>query len=179
MYLTQVFDNTPPEGDLLPQEAAVFDLLHKLNIHYTRVSGDSADTMEKCAEVSKVLGYPICKNLFLCNRQKTQFYLLTMPPDKPFLTKDLSHQIGSARLSFAPEDKLWELLHVTPGSATVLGLMNDTEHQVRLLMDKETYEGEFFTCHPCICTSSLKIRTRDLLDVFLPYTGHTPTVVEL
>lgn len=135
--------------------------------------------MEKCAEVSRVLGVPICKNLFLCNRQKTQFYLLAMGPDKLFRTKDLSAQIGSARLSFAPEEKLWELLRCTPGSATVLGLMNDTGRAVRLLMERDVYEAEYLSCHPCICTSSLKIKTRDLLDVFLPHTGHDVTVIDL
>ena len=136
MEISALYHNTRPEGELLPQEAAAFDLLEQLDIDYDRVSSEPADTMEKCAAVSAVLGMPICKNLFLCNRQKTQFYLLCMGPDKPFHTKDLSAQIGSARLSFAPEEKLWELLHCTPGSATILGLANDTDHQVRLLMDR-------------------------------------------
>ena len=179
MTITECFHNARPEGELLPQEAAAFDLLEELGIDYDRVSSDPADTMEKCAEVSQVLGVPICKNLFLCNRQKTQFYLLAMGPDKPFHTKDLSAQIGSARLSFAPEECLWDLLRCTPGSATVLGLMNDTEHRVRLLMEREVYEGAYMSCHPCICTSSLKLRTGDILHKFLPRTGHEVTVVEL
>lgn len=179
MIISELHSNTRPEGELLTQEAAVFTKLEQLGIEYDRVSSDAADTMEKCAEVSKVLGIPICKNLFLCNRQKTQFYLLAMGPDKPFHTKDLSQQIGSARLSFAPEEQLWELLHCTPGSATVLGLMNDTEHQVRLLMEREVYEAESISCHPCICTSSLKLRTKDVLEKFLPDTGHDVTVVDL
>ena len=128
MRISSCMHNTRPEGELLPQEAAAFDVLEHLGISYERVSSDPADNMEKCAAVSAVLGIPICKNLFLCNRQKTQFYLLAMGPDKPFHTKDLSRQIGSARLSFAPEEALFELLHCTPGSATVLGLMNDTAH---------------------------------------------------
>ena len=102
-----------------------------------------------------------------------------MGPDKPFHTKDLSHQIGSARLSFAPEEALWELLHCTPGSATVLGLMNDTDHKVRLLMEREVYEAEYLSCHPCICTSSLKLKTGDVLRKLLPHTGHEVTVVDL
>ena len=179
MELSALCHNTRPEGTLLPQEAAAFDLLDALGISYDRVSSDPADTMEKCAAVSEVLGVPICKNLFLCNRQKTQFYLLAMLPDKPFHTKDLSAQIGSARLSFAPEDALWEYLHCTPGSATILGLMNDTEHHVQLLMERTIYDAEYFSCHPCICTSSLKLRTQDLLEKFLPHTGHTVTVVDL
>ena len=179
MEISTLFHNTRPDGPLLPQEEAAFALLEELGIDYDRVSSEPADTMEKCAAVSEVLGMPICKNLFLCNRQKTQFYLLLMGPDKPFHTKDLSHQIGSARLSFAPEECLWELLGCTPGSATILGLMNDREHQVRLLLEREVYEAEFLSCHPCICTSSLKLKTADVLNKFLPRTGHEPSVVDL
>ena len=179
MEISPLSHNTRPDGALLPQEAAAFGLLEELGIDYDRVSSEPADTMEKCAAVGTALGLPVCKNLFLCNRQKTKFYLLAMVPDKPFHTKDLSSQINSARLSFAPEEQLWELLHCTPGSATVLGLMNDTEHQVQLLMDREIYEQEYFTSHTRICTSTLKIRTADLLEKFLPRTGHEVTVVEL
>ncbi|WP_325247437.1 prolyl-tRNA synthetase associated domain-containing protein [Dysosmobacter sp.] len=179
MDISPLFHNTRPEGPLLPQEEAAFEALEKLGIDYDRVSSEPADNMEKCAEVSKILGMPICKNLFLCNRQKTQFYLLAMGPDKPFHTKDLSHQIGSARLSFAPEEELWNLLHCTPGSATVLGLMNDTGHAVRFLMEREVYQAEYMSCHPCICTSSLKLKTSDILEKFLPSTGHDVTVVDL
>jgi Ala-tRNA(Pro) deacylase len=138
-----------------------------------------ADTMDKCDAVSAVLGIPVCKNLLLCNRQKTEFYLLLMPPHKPFKTKDLSRQIGSARLSFASEEDLWELLRVTPGSATLLGLMNDTDRRVRLLIDRPVAEAEWISCHPCICSSSLKLRTRDVLDILLPRIGHVPTIVDL
>lgn len=179
MEISELYHNTRPEGELLPQEASAFELLETLGIEYDRVSSEPADTMEKCVAVGDVLGVPLCKNLFLCNRQKTQFYLLCMGGDKPFHTKDLSHQIGSARLSFAPEDALWELMHCTPGSATILGLMNDKEHQVRLLMEREVYDAPYISCHPCICTSSLKLKTEDVLRKFLPHTGHEVTVVEL
>ena len=144
-----------------------------------RVGEKLANTMEDCAIISDALGIRICKNLVLCNRQKTSFYLLTMPEDKPFLTKNLRQQIGSSRLSFAPAEEMERLLGCTPGSASVLGLMNDKEHQVRLLMDKDVYEAEWFGCHPCKNDGSLRIKTADLLNVFLPHTGHTVTVVEL
>ncbi len=179
MEVSQLYHNSRPEGELLAQESAAFDLLDSLGIDYDRVSHESADTMEKCDAVAAVLGVAVCKNLFLCNRQKTAFYLLCMPPHKPFHTRDLSAQIGSARLSFAPEEQLWELLHCTPGSATVLGLMNDMEHQVRLLIDREIYEAEYFSCHPCLCTSTLKLKTEDVLEKLLPHTGHTPEIVQL
>ena len=179
MEISALCHNTRPEGPLLPQEEAAFSLLEELGIAYDRVSSEPAGTMEKCAAVSEVLGVPICKNLFLCNRQKTQFYLLLMGPDKPFRTKDLSRQIGSARLSFAPEESLWELLRCTPGSATILGLMNDKDHRVRLLVEREVYEAEYLSCHPCICTSSLKLKTADVLGKLLPRTGHEAEVVVL
>lgn len=179
MELSGLYHDLRPEGVLSPRMKAVFDLLEALDISYDRVSGDAADTMEKCAAVSRVLGAPICKNLFLCNRQKTSFYLLTMPPDKPFFTKELGKQIGSSRLSFAPEEFLQEYLHCTPGSATALGLLHDTEHRVQLVMDRAVYEAPFFCCHPCDCTSTLKLKTADLLEIFLPHTGHDVIVVDL
>ena len=160
-------------------EIRTYDLLDSLNIPYMRFDHEAAFTIDACNGADEVLGIHICKNLFLCNRQKTQFYLLCMGPDKPFRTKDLSAQIGSARLSFAPEEKLWELLHCTPGSATILGLANDTDHQVRLLMDRNIYDAAYLSCHPCICTSSLKLRMLDVLTKLLPHTGHEVTVVDL
>ena len=179
MTISPIFHNARPEGELPPQESAAFDLLDTLGIDYDRVSHDAAFNMELCADVSAVLGVCVCKNLFLCNRQKTSFYLLCMPPDKPFHTKDLSAQINSSRLSFAPEDSLWELLHCHPGSATVLGLANDTEHRVQLLLDREVYDAPYMSCHPCICTSTLKLKASDVLTRLLPHTGHTPIVVDL
>lgn len=171
--------STPPADERCPVEEAAFALLERLGIAFKRVDHSPADTMDDCAVISDTLGIRICKNLFLCNRQKTDFYLLTMPEDKPFHTKDLSHQIGSSRLSFAPPEEMEALLGCTPGSASVLGLMNDAEHRVRLLMDREVLESDSFGCHPCKNDCSIKLRTRDLLEVFLPHTGHSYTVVEL
>jgi len=178
MTISEIYTTAPAQASC-EAAAKAFALLDELGIPYQRVEHDTADTMEDCAAISDVLGIRICKNLVLCNRQKTDFYLLTMPEDKPFLTKNLSHQIGSSRLSFAPGELMEELIGCTPGSASVLGLMNDTEHRVRLLMDKETYEAEWFGCHPCKNDGSLRIKTSDLLHKFLPHTGHEVTVVEL
>ena len=169
-------DNVP---ERLEKEQRCYALLDELQIPYARVDHEHADTIEACEAVEQVLGEKICKNLFLCNRQKTNFYLLCMPPHKAFHTKDLSHQIGSARLSFAPEEQLWDLLHCTPGSATILGLMNDDENRVQLLIDKETYEAEYFSCHPCLCTSTIKLKTSDVKNMLLPKVHHEPIVVEL
>ena len=178
-HIDTVCHSGRPSDPRSAKETACYDLLDSLGIAYDRVDHDAAMTMELCHAAEGVLHISICKNLFLCNRQKTNFYLLCMPPHKAFHTKDLSHQIGSARLSFAPEEQLWDLLHCTPGSATILGLMNDDENRVQLLIDKETYEAECFSCHPCLCTSTIKLKTSDVKNMLLPKVHHEPIVVEL
>lgn len=178
MIVSDIYTTAPTEG-LDEAQQAVFAKLQELNIPFQRVEHDWANTMEDCKVVSAVLGVDVCKNLVLCNRQKTQFYLLTMPSDKPFYTKDLSKQIGSSRLSFASAEAMEELLRVHPGSASILSLMFDTEHKVQLVMDRETKECDHFSCHPCKSTGTLKLKTSDVLDVFLPSTGHAPLEVDL
>lgn len=163
----------------LEKEMRCYDLLDSLGIEYIRVDHEPAETMAVCEEIDKTLGAAICKNLFLCNKQQTMFYLLMMPGEKPFKTKLLSKQIGSSRLSFATADHMEELLCITPGSVSILGLMNDREKKVRLLVDREILEGEFVGCHPCTNTSSLKIRTEDMFGPLLSSLGHTMTTVEL
>lgn len=168
-----------PADTRLPKEMAVYDLLDRLNISYVRLDHDPAGTMESCNEVGKILNITICKNLFLCNRQKTDFYLLMMSGEKEFHTKDLTKQVGCSRLSFADAEFMEKLLNITPGSVSVMGLMNDTEKKVQLLMDRDIAESEYIGCHPCINTSSLKIRTSDLLEKFLPFVDHKPVFVTL
>ena len=166
-------------SERLEKEQACYEWLDKLQICYQRADHTPRDTIEQCAEVEQVLGAPICKNLFLCNRQQTAFYLLLLAGEKPFRTKDLSGQIGSARLSFAGPEPMETLLHITPGSVSVMGLIHDRAHQVQLLIDRSVLEQPDFCCHPCINTSTLKIKTTDLLEVFLPAVGHVPVFVDL
>lgn len=163
----------------IPAELACYDLLDSLGIVYSRVDHSHADTIEACHAVEEVLGWPVCKNLFLCNRQKTQYYLLMLEGDKVFKTKDLSKQLGVARLSFAGAEDMVALLGVHPGSVTVLGLMNDKENKVQLVMDKSIYEGANVSCHPCISTSTLVLSQADLLEKLLPAMAHEPIVVDL
>lgn len=165
----------------LDKEIRVYDLLDKLGIAYQRVDHEATMTMEVCEEVDRILGddTTICKNLFLCNRQETNFYLLLMPGDKPFKTKDLSAQINSARLSFAKPEYMEKYLDITPGSVSVLGLMNDSEKKVQLLIDEDVMKEPYFGCHPCINTSSLKFTTEDLTRKIIPALGHDPITVSL
>lgn len=179
------------------REVRVYDLLDKLNIEYERLDHAPAMTMEVCAEIDAAFErttlqafqanndqdkaqHPIiCKNLFLCNRQKTKFYLLMIPGDKKFLTKDLSAQINSARLSFAGEEEMLRYLDVLPGSVSVMGLMNDPENIVQLLIDSDVLRSEYVGCHPCMNTSSLRLRVTDLTEKILPAIHHSPIIVTL
>lgn len=163
----------------LKKEIRVYDFLDSLDAAYIRVDHDALPTIEACREVDRLLETEICKNLFLRNAQKTDFYLLLMPGNKKFKTAVLSKQIGSARLSFGEPEFMETFMDLTPGSVTVLGLMNDKENKVRLLIDKDILNNEYFGCHPCINTSSLNLRTNDLLDRILPAMGHPYTIVDL
>ena len=163
----------------LDKEIRTYDLLDSLGVEYDRVDHAPAMTMEDCKEVDEILKSMVCKNLFLCNRQETAFYLLMIPDTKVFHTKDLSAQIGSARLSFAKPEYMEKFLDITPGSVSILGLMNDKEHHVHLSIDKELLLEEYLGCHPCINNSSLKIKTSDIMEKFLKYTGNEATIVEL
>lgn len=165
-------------SERLPKEQRCYELLDSLGIEYARVDHEHADTIEACHEIESTLGASICKNLFLTNRQQTEFYLLLMPGDKPFKTKLLSKQIGTARLSFASPEHMEQYLDITPGSVSVLGLMNDGG-KVHLVIDQDLLKDEFIGCHPCINTSTLRLRTEDVIGKLLPAVGHEYALVEL
>ena len=163
----------------LEKELHTYDFLDSLGVSYQRIDHEAAMTIDACQEIDVVLNAAICKNLFLCNRQETQFYLLMLPGEKKFKTKEVSAQIGSARLSFAKDIYMEEFLDITPGSVSVLGLMNDKENRVQLLIDEDVLKGELIGCHPCINTSSLRFRTKDLMKKILPAMGHEAVFVKL
>lgn len=170
----------PSQKDGRPdKEIKVYDFLDRLSIEYERVDHQEAETMEICRDIEKILGCAICKNLLLCNRQKTSFYLLMMPGDKPFETKAFSKALGISRVSFADGEYMEKYLDITPGSLSVLGLMNDTENNVRLIIDEDIIKDEYIGCHPCINTSSLKIAAKDILSVIIPKMNHGATVINL
>ena len=178
MNISQIYDTAPAE-ERSAVEQRTYETLQKLHIPFTRVDHDTAQTMEDCVAIGEKLGVVICKNLVLTPRNKSTFYLLCMPDDKPFSTKDFSKQIGSSRLSFASPEDMEALLGVQPGSASILALMNDPDHRVKLCVERSVWDAEWFGCHPCRNTSSLRLKTSDIKTVFLPYTGHEATVVDL
>lgn len=180
MYIDQTrYITTPDAAGRLEKEMAVYRLLEQLQMPFIRVDHDAANTIEDCAAVEQVLGTPICKNLFLRNRQATSFYLLLLPGKKRFVTRNFSRQLGISRTSFAEAEYMEKYLNITPGSVSILGLMNDTERKVQLIIDKELFKEKQLGFHPCINTSSLSLSLSDLLEKFLPYTGHTFTEIEL
>ena len=173
--------NGRPEdcSNRLDKEVRVYDMLERLDIAYQRVDHEAAMTMEACAEIDKVLNATTCKNLLLCNRQKTDFYLLLISGDKVFQTKELSSQLGVSRLSFASPEAMEAFLDITPGSLSVLGLMNDKDFRVKLVIDEPVLAGEYIGFHPCINTSSLRLKTADLMNKIIPFMKHEPTIVHL
>ena len=176
----KLYDGRPENTEgRLPREVRTYDLLDSLEMKYQRTDHEHADTMEACNEIDAILEVTICKNLFLCNRQKTAFYLLMMPGDKKFKTKELSAQINSARLSFADPEDMLKYLDIEPGSVSIMGLMNDKDHAVQLLIDEDVLKDEYLGCHPCVNTSSLKMRTDDVIKKFLPAVGHDYRTVHL
>ena len=174
-----VFGRPATDAGRLEKEIRCYDLLDSLNIEYQRIDHEEANTMEACVEIDKALNATICKNLLLCNRQCTAFYLLMLPGEKHFKTSVFSKQIGSSRLSFAAPEYMEQYLDITPGSLSVLGMMNDAEHHVQLLIDEDVLKGEYIGCHPCINTSSLRLRTEDLVQRIIPAMGHEPRKVIL
>ena len=179
MNITETLFTGRPGDTRTPREERCYDLLDSLGVEYYRVDHEHADTIQDCELVENLLGAKICKNLFLTNRQQTDFYLLIMPGEKPFKTKLLSKQINTARLSFGTPEQMERYLDTLPGSASVLGLMNDRENRVQLLVDRDLLNEETFGCHPCQNTSSLRFRTAELFERILPAIHHEPTFVEL
>lgn len=178
--MIEMFDGRPSEVEGREStEIAVYDFLDRLGIEYRTACHEAAFTMEECSRVERELGAGICKNLFLTNRQQTDFYLLMIPADKVFKTKYLSSQLGCARLSFAGEEHMVRLLGIRPGAVSPMGLMNDAGRKVRFIIDRDLMGEEYVGCHPCVNTSTLRLRLADILDRFAPATGHDVTVVDL
>lgn len=176
----ELVNGRPKDGSgRLSKEIRCYDLLDSLHVQYQRIDHEAAMTMEVCLPIDEALNATICKNLLLCNRQCTEFYLLMLPGEKHFKTSVLSKEIGSSRLSFAAPEYMERFLDITPGSVSVLGLMNDKENHVQLLIDEDVLKGEYIGCHPCINTSSLRLKTKDLMETVIPAMHHVPRIVTL
>ena len=172
-----VFTTRPQTQDAT--QNAVYDALDALQIPYVGAEHDPAGTIAQCQKIEALLQAPVCKNLFLCNQQKTAFYLLVMPGDKPFYTRDITAQIQSARLSFADGQQMRMRIGCQPGAASILGLLFDGDKTVSLLVDAELLQQKWLCFHPCRNTATLKLRTGDVLERFVPYCGHPIRYVTL
>lgn len=168
-----------PDDMRSDSEGAVYHFLKGLSIPFLRIDHAPVHTMEDCQAIDAALGGEICKNLFLCNQQKTRFYLLMIQADKSFKTKDISRQLGISRLSFGTPEHMQRLLHVSPGAVSPMGLLFDSAKDVRLLMDSDLQREESLGCHPCVNTASIRMAMADFLNLYLPATGHAPTFVTI
>ena len=177
MFKVSEIITTPPEEFLSPLQKLVYETLDRLGIPFERVDTDPGLTMEDCQIIDRKIGVRIVKTIFLCNRQQTEFRIYVTSDDKPFVTKDFCSKLGIPRVSFAPADKLEELTGVKVGATTILSAVLPAAKDVILVMDKEITESEWYACTDGTATCFLKIRTKDLLEKYIPSTGHTLTVI--
>lgn len=180
MYISDIVTTVPENvAERAPLEQEVYKVFTKLGIHFERVDNDPAASMDECRDIGEKLGAPVRKDVFLCNRNKTSFFLLVMPEEKAFDTSSFSKKLGVSRMSFASPEHMMEYLGTKPGSASVVGLLNDVDDYVQLIIDKEVAEAEYFVCNTGINTTHLKFKTEDLIKKFLPYTHHRARIVDL
>ncbi len=178
MYISDITNEMPTSysSDL---EENVYTKLNELNIQFDRVDNDTVEAMEECVEISNKLGAEIRKTIIVCNEKKTQFYLVVLPAEKRFDSKLFRDKMGCSRVSFAKAEDMQEILGVVPGSATIMSVINDKDNIVKVAIDKEVADSEFFACNTGENTRHIKIKTSDLLNVFLPNVNHEPTIIEL
>ena len=180
MYISEITTTVPENvSERVPLEQELYKVFQKLGIPFERVDNDPAASMEECADIGKVFGSPVRKNVFLCNQKKTSFFLLVMPEEKAFDTSAFSRKLGVSHMSFASPEHMWEHLGTRPGSASVAGLLNDKDDYVQLILDKEVAESEYFVCNTGLNTTHLKIKTKDLIKKFLPHIHHRARIVDL
>lgn len=177
MYISEI-KTTVPTDERCALETKVYETLSKLSIPFELVDNDSVESMEECIEISEKLGAEIRKTIFLCNRKKTSFYMVILPANKSFNTKEHCKKMDVSRLSFASGDLMMQHLDVAPGTATIMSLINDPDEKVELFIDKEIANSEFFACNPGANTTHLKIKTKDLLNKLLPKIDHPATIIE-
>ena len=176
----ELYNGRPESNEgRLEKEIKVYDFLDEIGVPFVRVDHEVVMTIEACKGIDETLGITINKNLFLCNRQETEFFLLLMIEDKPFKTKDVSKTIGKARLSFGKDEKLFEYLQCRGGSISPMGLLFDKDNDVNLIIDEELLKFPEFCVHPCDNSGSLAIKTEDFLKVFLRKTGHIPNIIHI
>ena len=177
MIHTSEIKVTAPAEFVNDTQRQVYAALERLEIPFGRIDNDPAVTMEDCIAIDQALGVPTMKTLLLCNRQQTVFYLYVMPGDKPFSTKDFGAALQISRVSFAPADKLHEFLGTEVGATTPLSLVADPENRVRLIIDKAAVTPDSIGCPDGTTTCYMRLRTADLLDKYIPETGHEPTFI--
>ena len=178
MFISDVM-TTAPTDERGALETRVYQELERLGIKYERVDNDSVETMEECIEISNKLGAEIRKTIICCNRQKTDFYLVVLPANKRFDSKLFAAMMRTARVSFASAEDMEALIGLTPGEASVMGILNDTEGKIQVVIDKAVADAEWFACNPGANTTHIRFKTKQLLNTFLPAENHKAEIIML
>ena len=178
MFISEIY-TVAPEHERGEHETTVYKELDRLGIKYERVDNDTVETMEECVEISEKLGAEIRKTIVVCNRQKTDFYLVILPAGKRFDSKLFAAMMHTARVSFASPEDMQRVIGLTPGEASVMGILNDPEGKVKVVIDKAVADAEWFACNPGANTSHLRFKTKQLINNFLPAEGHKAEIIML
>lgn len=159
----------------------ILQFLENQDVPYTLFEHEAKYTIEDCLLEPGLAqpGVTMPRNILLTNRQQTAFYLLIISPRKPFRTAVVSKLLGVSRLSFAPPERLMELMGLLPGAVSPLALLFDREKQVQLVVDDDLLSFEKLWFHPAVNTASVEIATRDFLRRVLPGMGRTPCVITI
>lgn len=176
VFVSDIMEKAPDSYKSPLQEMA-YESLEKLQISFERVDTDEAISMVDCIEISRKLDMKMVKTLFLCNRQKTKLYLFVTTADKPFKSKDFSSLLGIPRVSFAPEELMENILGVKIGAATIFGVLKDKDNLVQVVFDKDVLLEEWYGCSDGTTTGYMKVKTDQMVNNFLTYTKHIPTVI--
>lgn len=179
MFFVSDITGKLPESYKSPLQEMAYESLEKLHISFERVDTDEAISMEDCIEINQKLDMKMVKTLFLCNRQKTELYLFVTTADKPFKSKDFSNSLGISRLSFAPEELMENILGVKIGAATIFGVLMDKDNLVQVVFDKDVLLEEWYGCSDGTTTGYMKVKTNQIVDNFLSYIKHIPTVIQI
>ncbi|MBT2259785.1 YbaK/EbsC family protein (plasmid) [Priestia megaterium] len=177
-FISEVYTMAPKKYST-PLQESTYLALQQLNIPFQRVDTDEAITMDDCTLINNKLNMKMVKTLFLCNRQQTSFYLFITKGDKPFRSKDFSSALNIARVSFAPEELMKEMVGTKIGAATVFSALLDKNNNVQIVFDKDVMSEEWYGCSDGTTTGYMKVKTEQIINDFLPYTNHKVSIIEV
>ncbi len=180
LYATEMLFFLKKEGVSVSNKAAVLAKLNELGVPHDVWEHQAAFTMEDCLALPFAApDVTICKNILLCNRQQTDFYLYLTLAGKHFRTADVSKMLGVSRLSFAPEECLMDMLQLRSGSLNPMGLWYDAEHRITFVVDRAVQQTKRIAFHPCDNTATVVFDQDVFWQQVVPTLGKTPIFLDV